>query len=159
MDQEFERLCRECWPGLVRTAFLVTGDRQEARDIAQEALARAFERWESVSEMENPEGWMHRVAVNLAISRWRRLRARRPRGPAPEELELDALDLDLLRAVRSLPPAQRAVVALRFYADQSVDAVARALGKRPGTVRALTSQALARLRSVLREEEIDDHAG
>jgi RNA polymerase sigma factor (sigma-70 family) len=66
--------------------------------------------------------------------------------------------LDMLEALRSLTPSQRAAVTLRYYADWSVDEVARALGKRPGTVRALTSQAFTRLRALLQDEEVDDEA-
>jgi RNA polymerase sigma factor (sigma-70 family) len=54
--------------------------------------------------------------------------------------------MELLAALRELSPAQRAVVVLRYYTDQSIEDVAQILGKRPGTVRALASQGLSRLR-------------
>ena len=159
-DESFERLCRAEYPAVVRTAYLITGDREEASDVAQEALARAYERWGVVSELDRPGAWLQRVAANLSLS-WRRRRRYEARSAVEIEEHAEALtegtDLDLMDALRFLTPAQRAVVVLRYYADQSVDQVARALQKRPGTVRALTSQGLARLREFL-GEDVDDGA-
>ncbi len=154
----FEKFCREEYAAVVRGAYLITGDREEAADVAQEAFARAYERWRTVSRLDRPGAWVQRVATNLAIS-WRRrqrVRARfRDAGltPAPARSDVDS---DLMAALRSLSPAQRAAVVPRFFADQSVDETARALGKRPGTIRALTSNGVARLRMLLSKEDIQD---
>jgi RNA polymerase sigma-70 factor (ECF subfamily) len=159
-DAGFEALYREAFADVFRTAYLIVGDRQEALDLAQETFARAFERWRSVRSLHRPEAWLQRVVANLAVS-WHRGRRRRrslgvPAG-APRFDDVASVDPDLAQAVRELTPAQRAVVVLRFYLDRSVDDVAAALGKRPGTVRALTAQAMARLRvSVTLDEEIED---
>ena len=75
--EDFERFVRDQYASVVRTAYLITGDSQEAVDIAQETFARAFERWKTVSALDRPEAWLHRVAGNLAVSWWRRLRVRR----------------------------------------------------------------------------------
>ena len=160
-DESFERLCRAEYPGVVRTSYLITGDREEAMDVAQEALARAYERWDVVAELDRPGAWLQRVAANLSLS-WRRKRRYESRTRV-EEIEdraeslAEGADLDLMNGLRFLTPAQRAVVVLRYYGDQSVDQVARALKKRPGTVRALTSQGLSRLREFL-QEDVDDDA-
>ena len=158
-EEDFERLCRDEYPGVVRTSYLITGDREEAVDIAQEALTRAYERWRVVSELDRPAAWLQRVAANLALS-WRRRRRYERRAEVDIAERADAMpmdsDLELMDALRFLSPAQRAVVVLRYYADQPVDQVARALQKKPGTVRALTSQAFARLREFLNEEMEDD---
>jgi RNA polymerase sigma-70 factor (sigma-E family) len=148
---------------VLRTAYLITGDREEAEDLTQEAFARAFDRWPSVGSLERPEAWVQRVIANLAISSRRRrgsLRDRLPSLVTKDEAPMpdSSSHLDMLEALRSLTPSQRAAVALRYYADWSVDEVARALGKRPGTVRALTSQAFTRLRALLHDEEVDDEA-
>lgn len=144
---------------MTRTAYLITGDREEAVDIAQEALARAYERWRTVSQLDRPGAWLQRVAGNLAIS-WRRRQRYVSRNALEVEDRADRLapgsDLDLMEALQFLSPAQRAVVVLRYYADQPIDQVAKALNKAPGTVRALASQGLARLREFLREEVDDD---
>ncbi len=157
--EAFSQFCRDEYAAVVRTAYLITGDREEALDVAQEAFARAYERWRTVRAMERPGGWVHRVAANLSLS-WRRRRAARSR-PQPAELpphpaELKPQDPEIIQAVLSLPPAQRAAVVLRYFADQSVEDVASALGKKPGTVRALTSQALARLRERIPIQEVPD---
>jgi RNA polymerase sigma-70 factor (sigma-E family) len=156
--EAFDRLCRREYASVVRTAYLITGDRDEAADLAQEAFTRAYERWRSVSRMERPGGWLQRVVANLSIS-WRRRR----RAVPEEHLEArgavadpETSDVELMEALSFLTPAQRAAVVLRYYADQPVEAVARALGKRPGTVRALTSQGLARLREFMAEEAEDE---
>lgn len=156
--EAFDRLCRAEYAGVVRTAYLITGDREEAVDLAQEAFARAYERWKSVSRLDRPAAWLQRVVGNLAIS-WRRKQRVRARIPLPPERVVEAAtdrDVELMEALDSLTPAQRAAIVLRYYADQPVDGVAKALGKAPGTVRALTSQGLARLREFLGQEETDD---
>lgn len=154
----FERLCRDEYPRIVRAAYLITGDREEAADVAQEAFARAYERWKTVAALDRPGAWVQRVAVNLSIS-WRRRRKWVSREPLPE-VEAPAEDrnaaLEVIDALRFLTPAQRAAVVLRYYADQSVEDTAKALGKKPGTVRALTSQGVARLREFLSEEATHD---
>ena len=148
----FEALCREEYVRVARTAFLITGDREEASDVAQEAFARAYEHWRRVARMERPGAWVQRVAANLAISWGRSQRVRRvflERADLPEAVPDTAGDVDTMGALAALTPAQRAVVVLRYFADQSIEDTARALHKRPGTVRALSSQGLRRLRSAM----------
>ena len=162
MAISFESLCEEHYERVAGAAYLVVGDRQEALDIAQETFARAYERWSQVKKMENPEGWLYRVAANLAISRRRRvIRQFRPVPvPAPDPTP-EPSDPMLAAALAALTPAQRAVIVLRFFLDQSVETTAQALRKKPGTVRALTSQAVSRLRTQLGNEfleERDDEA-
>jgi RNA polymerase sigma-70 factor, ECF subfamily len=152
---DFEALWTAQYWSVTRTAYLITGDVEEAKDCAQEAFVRALQRWPKVRALDRPESWVHRVATNLAISTTRR---RRPRGrtAADPVLQPDPPDEDLRRALLSLTRDQRAVVALRFYLDWSVEDVAAALGKAPGTVRAVTHQAMERLRTSVREDVIDD---
>jgi RNA polymerase sigma factor (sigma-70 family) len=63
------------------------------------------------------------------------------------------LDIDLVRALGQLTPSQRAVVVLRYMEDLSIEQVAELTGRKPGTIRALTSQGVARLREELRKED------
>jgi RNA polymerase sigma-70 factor (ECF subfamily) len=156
----FEALCRAEYAQVARTAYLITGDREEARDLAQEAFARAYERWGSVSKLERPGAWVQRVVANLAISHQRRerirARAARPIGRVVAD-QREPIDPALMDGLRALPPAQRAAVVLRYFADQSVHETAKALGKREGTVRALTSQGLHALRRRLEDTERNEH--
>jgi len=150
-DAHYEAFFKEQFSKVARTAALVMGDVHDGMDVAQEAMARAYQHWRRVSAMDRPDAWVHKVATNIALSRLRRRRpgqlATEPPTPPP-----DTRDDELLDAVRSLSPAQRSVIALRFFLDWSVEDVAQALGKRPGTVRALTHQGMERLRSLLLEE-------
>jgi RNA polymerase sigma-70 factor (ECF subfamily) len=155
-DEAFEALWRAQFQAVARTATAITGSSQDGVDLAQEAFARAYQHWRKVSRMERPDAWVHRVAVNLAISQQRRSRlghrpldARHVDGPEPP-------DEELLASLQSLSPSQRAVICLRFYLDWSVDEVAEALHKRPGTVRALTHQGMQRLRADLKKEPQDE---
>ncbi len=151
----FEELCHRHYTEVVHVAFLVTGDRQEALDVAQETFARAYERWGQVSVMENAGGWLVRVATNVSLSE-RRRSSRRALSPSMTPSMSDSPpDPGMRAALASLTPAQRAAVVLRFYLDLSIQDTAQMLGKRPGTVRALTSQGIARLREQLGESWLE----
>jgi RNA polymerase sigma-70 factor (ECF subfamily) len=151
----FEDFYRAEWASLFRAVSFTLGDRELAREATDEAMARAFERWEQVAAMASPAGWTFRVAVNFARNRVRRRwleRARPLRHDGPAH-ELDGVaDPALARAVRSLPLDQRAVVVMRFYLDWPVDDVAAALGVAAGTVKSRLHRALRRLESTLREQ-------
>lgn len=152
-DVEFDGFYQSHRAEVFRTAYLVTTDREEARDLTQETFMRAFQHWRELSAHERPGAWLQTVVGRLAIS-WRRRQALRfrltaDRGEALPEEVTQTDEPVVIQALRALTPAQRTVVVLRFYADRSIEDVARTLGKRPGTVKALTAQALDRLRPVL----------
>lgn len=138
---------------LLGSLVLYTGDRELAMDLAQETMARAYRDWRKVSQLDIPPAWLHRVAFNLANSAFRRrLIERRSarRAGAPqlgEHVDPDAAAAVVVRdLVASLPPRQKTALVLRFYADMPVSDVADVMGCAEGTVRALTSQAMATLR-------------
>jgi DNA-directed RNA polymerase specialized sigma24 family protein len=111
---------------LHRAVTATIGDPQLAAEAADEALVRAAERWEQVSTMKRPEGWLYRVAVNWATS-WRRKWSRRPTLPieALERSESDRHVYELVDEVGRLPLLQRQTLVLRFVlgsAQGSVDA-------------------------------------
>lgn len=144
-----ETFCGEVSGRLVAALTLYTGDRDVAEELAQEALARAWERWARVGAMSSPEGWVFRTARNLAVSRWRRraIERRARRGPSDVSV-LDPAEAVAIRdAVAALPERQRATIVARFYLGLSVAETARELDCAEGTVKAATSQALDRLRS------------
>ena len=145
-----ERFCARVSPRLVGSLTLYCGDRLLAEEIAQEALARAFERWGRVGAMASPEAWTYRTAFNLARSSFRRSAAeRRARSRMMVAPSLpDATDAIAVReAVRALPTRQRAVIVARFYLGLDVIETARVLGCRAGTVKAHTFKALGNLRA------------
>ena len=143
----------EAFPDLYRLAYRVSyrvlGDRGDAEDVAQEALARAHIRWTRLRE--KPEGWVVTVATNLSIDRHRR--RRRLSSLVNEPLALVDVHLseriDLARALRRLPRRQREVVVLRYLADWSERDVAISLGVSAGAVKSHASRGLAALRQHL----------
>jgi len=147
---------------MLRTAYLLCGDHGHAEDLVQTALMRTARQWRRAQAA--PEAYARRVLVNLAKDRWRDL-GRRP-AEAPLDVErvdrhVESTELDhddLLRAFRQLADGQRAVLALRFFDDLSVEEAAAALDCAPGTVKSQTSRALANLRAVLTADKEKSHA-
>jgi RNA polymerase sigma-70 factor (sigma-E family) len=139
-----------------KVAYRIVGDRLEAEDIAQEAIARASLRWTRLHEQ--PEGWVTRVASNLAIDRYRRRRRepRMPVGPIGVVDDRVTERAELVAALRRLSRRQREVVVLRFIADFSEANVAAALGCSVGTVKAHASRGLAALRRELNDTAFRD---
>ncbi len=157
--QSFERSFEVLYRLAYRVAFRILGDRSDAEDVAQETLARAVLRWSTLEA--RPEGWVSRVASNLAIDRYRqRIRSRRaPSGPIGVVDDRLGERADLVAALRSLPRRQREVVVLRYLADFSEADVAVVLGCSVGSVKTHASRGLAALRQRLggpHEPEGDD---
>jgi RNA polymerase sigma-70 factor (sigma-E family) len=164
--EEFERFVQARWGTLLRTAYLLTGDRQLAEDLLQEALSRLAERWARLSASGNPEAYVRRCLYNGAVDGWRR-RARRPEVVGTDlvvdsgrsvghhqarDLGGDADTRVVLRgALEQLTARQRAVLVLRFYEDLTEVQTAEVLGCSPNTVKSQTRKALDRLRVVAPE--------
>lgn len=139
---------------LVALALAWTGDPEVARDVAQEALARAYRQWDRVVALESPGGWAHRVAVNLLIDRRRELdrRARvAGRLAGDETVELPEPAGSWVAAVRGLPDRERAAVVLHYVVDLSIADVADRLGVTVGTVKSSLAHARGKLRAALAE--------
>jgi RNA polymerase sigma-70 factor (sigma-E family) len=149
LPRSFELAFSDLYRLAYRVAYRMLGDRAEAEDIAQETLARATLRWARLHE--RPEGWVSRVASNLAVDRYRQ-RRRQPRYPAGPIGIVDERSVersDLVAALRRLPRRQREVVVLRYLADFSEADVAAALGCSLGTVKTHGSRGLSALRRSL----------
>jgi RNA polymerase sigma-70 factor (sigma-E family) len=149
--EEFSAFAASRWPGLVRLAFGLTGDRWLAEDIAQTALARAYVAWRRVSRADDPDAYLRRILVNASHHRFRRHRVTEQPGDLPEILVEGPADLvgeraALLAALHQLPPRQRAVIVLRYWEDLTDAQIAAALGCSSSTVRSQLSRALGKLR-------------
>jgi RNA polymerase sigma-70 factor (sigma-E family) len=148
--ESFDDAFAELYRAAYKVAFRLLGDRTEAEDVAQEALARTYVRWRTVEPYA--AAWASRVASNLAIDRARRTK-RLSRAEVPDRAGAGdayaAERVDLQRALRTLPRRQRDVVTLRYLADQSEDTVAAALGVSVGSVKTHASRGLAALRARL----------
>jgi len=153
LGSDFDEFVRDSSPGLLRTAFLLTGDRGHAEDMVQTALLQVARKWRRIRGEPTP--YARRAIVNLAKNRWRD-RSRRPREsttdvePGFASLEADVLlQQVLLPAVMDLPVRQRAVLVLRYFQDLSVEQTAEVLGCSIGTVKSQTHHALTKLREAL----------
>jgi RNA polymerase sigma-70 factor, ECF subfamily len=157
--EDFDRLYRTAYPRVYRTLVVILGDPAEAEDCAQDAFVKAFQAWQRWRPDAPAEAWVHRIAVNQAISYRRRERLRsvgellrrlgKPAGAAdPAQI---ATQPDLLAALRSIPPKLAAAIVLRHYHGYSNREIAAALGVSERTIGTRLNQAGARLRRLLPE--------
>jgi RNA polymerase sigma-70 factor (sigma-E family) len=147
--------------GLIRLAVVMTGDRQTAEDVVQEAFCGLFRRWAHLADKDKALSYVRSCALNGCRSELRRRirierRASRDTAPADaESAEYAALvgeeHREVLAALRRLPRRQREALVLRFYLDLSEPEIAAAMGISPGTVKSTTSRALAALGRLLGE--------
>ncbi|MGH3430439.1 MAG: sigma-70 family RNA polymerase sigma factor [Mycobacteriales bacterium] len=148
---EFRSFFDDLLPTVLRVAQRMTGDRASAEDVAAEAFARAFARWRRVGTLSYREGWVLRVASNLAVDLARR-RARVLRTVSTDSADgADSVDLrmTLRPSLARLSRAQRQAVVLRYVADMSENEVAAAMHIRPGTVKSHLHRATQALRTDL----------
>jgi RNA polymerase sigma-70 factor (sigma-E family) len=159
-DAEFTEYVSARSPWLRRIAYLLCGDWHRADDLVQTTITRLYPRWGRVSLVEDVDGYVRRILVNVYLSeqragyaRWTVLRRHDDRAgfgiePSVAGVDLD-LAVDLRTALAGLPARQRATVVLRFYCDLTVEDTARILGCTTGTVKSQTSRGLDALRRVL----------
>jgi RNA polymerase sigma-70 factor (ECF subfamily) len=152
-----EAFVRDIRHPLVGSLALYCGDAGVAEELAQEALAKAWQRWD---RLDDPKAWTYRTAFNLASTWGRRRsaerRANRRASAGRTPAEVDRADVHAVRAaVAALPDRQRAVIVCRFFLTLDVRETASVLRCAEGTVKAATHQALAALR---RSGLIDDPA-
>lgn len=135
---DFDSFYQAHFRNTVRMTYGLTADLPEAHDIAQEAFCRAWSRWRELSGFDNPAAWVRKVAVNLARSRWRRLRvaAEYLIRERPEEVAaLDPSHVAVVAALRKLPAAQREAIVLHYLVDLPLAEVADQMRVPVGTVK------------------------
>ena len=145
------------FPMVLRTVFLILGDRGKAEDVTQEAFIQLLSHWKKISRYERPDAWVRRVAIRLAVKAQKRERVRAvlerdtsgvqwPRAP----------DMDLANALRQLPLKQRTCVLLFYYEDRPIAEIVDILGISEGAVKVHLHRARERLASLLGEEVDED---
>src|SRR5262245_41851578 len=150
----FEEFAEARLPALLRYAGLLTGDRELARDVVQEVLARALVRWRRIAGLDEPYAYVRTMVTNEYLSLRRRKKVRTvaltyealdgPGAPAlPDQTSRLGDREDLWQRLATLPRQQRAVIVLRYYEDLTDAEIAETLGCRPGTVRGYAARALA----------------
>jgi RNA polymerase sigma factor (sigma-70 family) len=149
----FEAFYASALDRVFRALALTVGDVDLARESADEAMVRAYERWSTVGRMDNPGGWAYRVGLNWATSRWRRRRREVLVADTPDAHD-DGTDAHghALDALGTLELDQRAVVVCRAVLSMSTAETAAALRLPEGTVKSRLSRGLATLRATMGEE-------
>lgn len=153
-SSEFAEFVRATGTQLHRAALLLTGDHHLAEDLTQTTYAKVYASWRRVSRADNPVAYARTTLLNTFLSH-RRLRRS---SELPSDLSVDedgvpdgdpAVRMDLLAALATLPPQDRAVLVLRYWEDRSVADTARDLGLTETTVRTRSRRALQRLRPLV----------
>ncbi|MDR1710263.1 MAG: SigE family RNA polymerase sigma factor [Propionibacteriaceae bacterium] len=152
--QTFEQFTMENSVALQAFAFLVIGNREDARDAVQDALLGAYKRWDRLGD--DPLAYVRRSIVNANISAWRKRRRETPvaqvqsnswdQGPQVETTWVR-------RMCGNLPTKQRAAVIMRYYEDMSFAQIAEILGCPETTARSLLHRGLAQLRANIQQGE------
>ena len=136
----FEAFYAAEFESVVGLAYVLSGSRLGAEDLAQEAFLAAYRRWDEVGRFDKPGAWVRRVVANRSVSLIRRRAAEaralaRLSGPLDPLPELPTASADVWRAVRRLPRRQAQAIALFYLEDLSVDEIAEVLDRSVETVR------------------------
>jgi RNA polymerase sigma-70 factor (ECF subfamily) len=156
-EADFERLYQTSYGRILGTLTAMLGDRAAAEDCCQDAFERAYKKWDTWQPIAPAEAWVHRIAINAAVSYRRKMKLRevgevirrmgRPEGPPDPQEEIERRDLAL--ALGKLPPKQAAAIVLRHYHGYTNRAIAQALGIPERTVASRLAIAKQRLRGML----------
>lgn len=153
----FERHAAEA----LRLSYLLTGDREIAQDITQDAFVRLFRRFQDLRRPEAFGAYLRRTVINLARDHWRKVRLQhRVLGrQTKESVEVDRpvslLETrdEIWRALQSLPHVQRATVVLRYYEDLTEREIADVMACSTAAVKSRLSRAIKGLRSHIPEDQ------
>ena len=156
-EADFERLYQTSYGRILGTLTAMLGDRAAAEDCCQDAFERAYKKWASWQPIAPAEAWVHRIAINAAVSYRRKMKLRevgevirrmgRPEGPPDPQDQIERRDL--AEALAKLPPKQAAAIVLRHYHGYTNRAIAQALGIPERTVASRLAIAKQRLRGML----------
>jgi RNA polymerase sigma-70 factor (sigma-E family) len=147
---------------LLRMAFMLTGNKQDAEDLVQAALAKTYLAWAKIQDRAALDHYVRRAMVNTHISWWRRRKLEEyPTDELPDQAVDDHAGASdraevVRRALDRLPERMRAAVMLRYFEDMTEPEIATALGISLGTVKSTVSRAVAKLRI---DAELDAELG
>ena len=155
---DFDELFESERDRLFRALCMLTGDRQEAEDLMQDAFVRVYERWDQVGSTSDPCGYLYRTAMNGFRSQYRRsvmaLRRQMPTRERRDEIAEAEQQADIIRHLARLTIKQRAALVLMDILEFSSEEAGKAMAMSPGAVRTQASRARAELRRT--EGEDDD---
>ncbi|MEU0158561.1 SigE family RNA polymerase sigma factor [Streptomyces sp. NPDC006261] len=156
----FEAYARDGQRRLYRTAYLLCGNVEGAKDLTQTTLAKLFQHWRRASRADHLDAYARTVLVRTYVAEHRRsvrdLLAHRSHAPRPQADPASRADLrvTLLALLDELPPRARAVVVLRYWDDLSVESVASLLRCSESTVKSQSSRSLVRLRARMGDAQL-----
>ncbi|HET7420528.1 MAG TPA: RNA polymerase sigma factor [Candidatus Dormibacteraeota bacterium] len=156
-EADFERLYVNSYRRILGTLMTLVRDQATAEDCAQETFERAYRSWKTWQPEAPAEAWLHRIAINVAISdrRHQRIRqagemVRRLGRPAPgPDPSLVAERSELVAALKKLPPKQAAALVLRHYHGYTNREIAAAIGVPEQTVASRLGAARKQLQATL----------
>jgi RNA polymerase sigma-70 factor (sigma-E family) len=151
---QFSEFAHSRWPRLVRLAYGITGNHDQAEDLAQTALASAYASWSRVCRADDPDAYLRRIVLNVHRGGFRRRRFTEHLTASPPEDRTIVPDpagqhgdrAAIVAALAALPRRQREVIVLRYWLDLTETQVAATLGCSVGTVKSHAARAIARLR-------------
>ena len=157
-EADFERFYQASYGKILGTLTGMLGDRAAAEDCTQDAFERAYKKWAVWQPIAPAEAWVHRIAINVAVSYQRKMKLREvgevirrlglpPNDPDPQEV---VQHRDLATALTKLPPKQAAAVVLRHYHGYTNRAIAQALGIPERTVASRLTVGKRRLQEILK---------
>ncbi|GAA4899227.1 RNA polymerase sigma-70 factor (sigma-E family) [Stackebrandtia albiflava] len=154
---EFRQFVAGHAAALLRSAYLLTGDRQLAEDLVQDALARTHMAWHRLKDVGNASAYARKVMYHLQVSWWRRRRVAETLTDTAPVIAAPgrdtALELSVRAALLKLTAGQRAVIVLRFFEDLTEAETAKALGVSKSTVHFKSEAAFRRLARLVPELE------
>ncbi|MFJ6088122.1 SigE family RNA polymerase sigma factor [Streptomyces sp. NPDC092369] len=162
-ERQFREFVAARSRSLLHTAYLLTGDWEQGRDLLQTALASTARRWSHLRDRQQPEIYVRRAMYHAQVDRFRLLSWRRETvtDTLPDQPSTQVGDWsdtvvqrqDIMAALKRLPKRQRAVIVLRYFEDRPDAEIASILGVAQGTVRSQTHKALTSLRTTLAAAE------
>jgi RNA polymerase sigma factor (sigma-70 family) len=151
-SERFEEFYERVYPRVSAALMLAWSNQELAADATDEAFVRAYAAWDRVGRMASPDGWVFRVALNIAKKQARRdstrLQAERRAAALAATGDRLGAGIELAELLAVLPPRQRIAVILRHVADLREQDIAEAMGVRRGTVASLLTTAHRRLRQL-----------
>ena len=149
---DFADFFRAEYQTLLRAMYLISGNREEAQELAQDTFVKACERWDRVRGMDNPAGYLYRTAVNTrrSVARRLRLEAQRVLSLRPPDVIAQSDDRDQIRrALALLPVSQREAIVLVEWLGLTDAEAGRVLGVSARAVRVRISRAKSSLRPLM----------
>ncbi|WP_166356405.1 SigE family RNA polymerase sigma factor [Phytoactinopolyspora limicola] len=152
-EAEFDAFYHASNRRVLHQMYAMTGNLADAQECTQEAFARAWQRWKTVSQANSPEAWVRTVAWRIAASRWRKTKnaiTAMARHGAPDNTPPPNPDhVALVTALRQIPEPQRQAIVLHHLVGMSIDEIATETNTPTGTIKARLSRGRTTLAQLL----------